>query len=171
MVVNIFWCKYFYISIIWMLPKWPQAAKSMACQSGQRSLIFFFNIKKKEIILATEEELVLSHWLIGIDKSAALVLQENGIADWCWSALSRNKAEESSAHHLEETMRGGKFHATGRRGGHFSDATYLSWHFDVFNCNLSCQNIFFFTRTWSNAIRPQCGRLPCSLRWDLYWSK
>ena len=71
-------------------------------------LIFFFNIKKEEIILAAEEELVLCHWLIGIDKATALVLQENGVTDWCRPALSRNKAEENTAHHLEETMRGGK---------------------------------------------------------------
>lgn len=67
-------------------------------------------------------------------------------------------------------MRSGKFHAMGKRGECFSDATYLNWHFDMFKCNLPCQNISFFSRTQSNAIRPQCGRLPYPLRWDLSWS-
>lgn len=152
-----------------MLPKWPQAARCMPVWSLLFN--FFFNIKKEEIILAAEEELVLCHWLIGIDKATALVLQGNGVTDWCRPALSRNKAEENSAHHLEETMRGGRFHATGKRGGHVSDATYLNWHFDVFKCHLPCQNIFSFSHTWSNTIRPQCGSVTYPLRCHLSYSK
>lgn len=101
-----------------MPPKRPQSARYMVCQSGRCSLIFFL-ILKKETTLAVKEDPVLCHWLIGSDKEATLVLQENGITDWCRLKLSRNKAEENSAHHLGRQWEVANFMQQGREEGAF----------------------------------------------------